>query len=150
MKTSEKEGFKSPTKTAKQPRKEKFALPIFNPFEALNKEADGNQDPPPTKEKEKEIIPPKKHNLSRSLHNPEKETQENQEENSQEKSNKRSNPNEENQEPENFSFLDAVKENQNFFRSFSQLLEACKKMKNTENNTDKFNIFIQGIASSLP
>ncbi|GFT82329.1 hypothetical protein NPIL_75301 [Nephila pilipes] len=35
MKASENEGFISPTKTSKQPRKEKFTIPISNPFEVL-------------------------------------------------------------------------------------------------------------------
>ncbi|GFT27478.1 hypothetical protein NPIL_519911 [Nephila pilipes] len=54
IKASEKEDFKTPTKTTKQPRTEnKFTLPISNPFEALNKKTDEIQDLPTTQEKEK-------------------------------------------------------------------------------------------------
>ncbi|GFU24894.1 hypothetical protein NPIL_29601 [Nephila pilipes] len=54
MKALEKEGFKSPTITVKQPRKEKFFLPISNPFEALNTEADATQDLQSAREKRRE------------------------------------------------------------------------------------------------
>ncbi|GFU13527.1 hypothetical protein NPIL_435301 [Nephila pilipes] len=80
--------------------------------------------------------------------NPDKEIQENPIE-TQEKS-KRNNPTEEKQDPENFTFIDAVKEIQYLFRSFPNLPESCKKMKSTDKIIDKLNIFMQGIAASLP
>ncbi|GFU10881.1 hypothetical protein NPIL_648701 [Nephila pilipes] len=57
IKASKKEGFKSPTKAIKQPRKEKFTLPISNSFEAITKEMDKTPDPTPTKENEDKIAP---------------------------------------------------------------------------------------------
>ncbi|GFT00992.1 hypothetical protein NPIL_37851 [Nephila pilipes] len=54
LKASEKEDFKSPTKTSKQPRKEKekFQIPISNQFEALTNEMEETPDPTPTQEKQ--------------------------------------------------------------------------------------------------
>ncbi|GFT52347.1 hypothetical protein NPIL_297841 [Nephila pilipes] len=46
IKASDKEGFKFPTKTSKQPRKEKFAIPISNSFEALTNETEETPAPP--------------------------------------------------------------------------------------------------------
>ncbi|GFT32127.1 hypothetical protein NPIL_672171 [Nephila pilipes] len=57
MKASEKEDFKSPTKTSKQSRKEKFKIPISNQFEALTNETEDTPAPIPTKEKEDKIPP---------------------------------------------------------------------------------------------
>ncbi|GFT70475.1 hypothetical protein NPIL_348671 [Nephila pilipes] len=56
IKASEKEDFKSPVKTTKQPRKEKFKITTSNQFEVLTKEKEDEPAPTPTLEKEK--IPP--------------------------------------------------------------------------------------------
>ncbi|GFU48665.1 hypothetical protein NPIL_99281 [Nephila pilipes] len=46
IKASNKDGFKSPTKTVKQPRKDvNFTLQISNPFDALIQQPDENRDP---------------------------------------------------------------------------------------------------------
>ncbi|GFU10843.1 hypothetical protein NPIL_497711 [Nephila pilipes] len=110
MKASEKDDFKPPTKTSKQPRKEKenFQIPITN--QCL--------------QSEKEIV---------NQENP-----------------KRNIEIQENKNSDNFTFLDAVKEIQDLFRAFPTLLEACKKMKSTENTVDKLNIFMQVILASFP
>ncbi|GFT93650.1 hypothetical protein NPIL_56711 [Nephila pilipes] len=56
IKASEKEDFKSPVKTTKQPRKEKFKITTSNQFEVLTKEKEDEPAPTPTLENEK--IPP--------------------------------------------------------------------------------------------
>ncbi|GFT34328.1 hypothetical protein NPIL_315171 [Nephila pilipes] len=50
---------------------------------------------------------------------------------------------------EDFTIIDAIPELKNFFTENPILLEACKEMKNTENNLDKLSILMQGLENII-
>ncbi|GFT37159.1 hypothetical protein NPIL_200131 [Nephila pilipes] len=68
MKASEKDDFRSPTKTSKQPRKEKekFQIPITNQFEALTNQVEDTPAPTLSQEKKQDLS--HKHHLTKSSH----------------------------------------------------------------------------------